>query len=315
MTLRVSSISQHSSWALSAFLTTSWFLYFRGTILVPLKHIGRPAPPSLGHAGSGKQALDFMAIASVDAKYVSDGEIMIGPRHHPDGIASPHVAFADDSQVSAGSQRLREAARKHLIVHANAQPPARDSRLRNLKNYRPDPPALSDERIVHRNSFGREILAKLTVGKGPADLLFPPACILNGIGVDRFVGSPVCLAIRLVISGKIHASGCDPTGDRRFPDRTPGRATVVFELARQADVDGENLAYGSRHELFSFQVRPATGLSGFGSAVVVFVVMTKSLPAPELAAAYGGVPYGLSPMIALATKAVTIPNGTFTSTR
>jgi hypothetical protein len=155
-----------------------------------------------------------MAITGVDAKHISDGKIMIWSFDYPDLISSPHVTLDDYSQVSSGSQRLGEAARKHLIVHPNAQPPARDSRLGNLENYRADPPALSDERIGHVNPFGREIFAKLTVGKRSADLLFPPACVFDGVGVERFIWSPVCLAIRLVVSGKIDTSGCDPTDGR-----------------------------------------------------------------------------------------------------
>src|SRR2546430_10929599 len=62
--------------------------------------------------------------------------------------------------------------------------------------------------------FCREIFAKLTVGKRSADLLFPPARVFDGVGVERFIGSPVRLAIRLVISGKIYTSGCNPTDGR-----------------------------------------------------------------------------------------------------
>jgi nucleotide-binding universal stress UspA family protein len=31
----------------------------------------------------------------------------------------------------------------------------------------------------------------------------PPAYVFHGIGVDRFIGSPLCLSIRLVVSGTI----------------------------------------------------------------------------------------------------------------
>ena len=155
-----------------------------------------------------------MAITGVDTKYISDGEIMIGSFHYADLIFSRHVTLDNYSQVSSGPQRIREAARKHLIAHPNAKPPARYSRLGNLKNYGTDPPALSNERIVHANPLGREIFAKLAVGKRSADLLFPPAGVFDGVGVERFVGSSVCLAIRLVVSGKIYTTGCDPTDGR-----------------------------------------------------------------------------------------------------
>jgi hypothetical protein len=50
----------------------------------------------------------------------------------------------------------------------------------------------------------------------------------------------MCGAVRLVVTGKVHTSDGDPTGDRRFPESTPGGTTAVFELACRADVDGEN---------------------------------------------------------------------------
>src|SRR5262249_17483395 len=96
--------------------------------------------------------------------------------------------------------------------------------------------------------FRCEIFAKLTVSERSANLLFPPPRVLEGVGVDRFIGSPVRLAIRLVISGKIYTLGCDPTDGRGFPDSTLGGTTVVFELAHATDVDGKNLPYGTCHQ-------------------------------------------------------------------
>jgi hypothetical protein len=193
---------------------TSGFSPIRGAALGLLKPISCPPLPALGHLWNRKQQFDFSAITGVDAEYISDAEMMIRSFHHSDLISSPHVTLDDESQVSSGSQRLREAARKHLIVHPNAKPPARDSRLGNLKNCRPDLPTLADERIVHVNPFGREVFAKLTVGKRSADLVFPPPCVFDGVGVERFIGSPMRLAIRLVISGQIYPPGRDPTHDR-----------------------------------------------------------------------------------------------------
>jgi hypothetical protein len=191
-------------------LGTSWFGRIRRSILGLLKEIASPSPPARGHPGNRKQPFDFIAIARVDAKYIADGEIMIGSLHYPDRISGPHIALGDDSEVSPRSQRLGEAAQKHLVVHPSSKPPARDARLGNLKNQGADLPTFSNERIVHVNPFGRKIFANLTVWKRSADLLFPPPCVFDGVCVDYFIGSPVRLAIRLVVSGKIYASGCDP---------------------------------------------------------------------------------------------------------
>src|SRR5215813_70942 len=124
----------------------------------------------------------------VDAKYISDGEIMIGSLDYPDLISGAHIALDDYSQVSPRSQRLCEAPRKHLIVHPNAEPPARYARLGNLKKGGSDLPTLSDERIIHLDPLRREVFAKLTVCKRSAELLFPPSYVFDGVGVDRFIG-------------------------------------------------------------------------------------------------------------------------------
>lgn len=78
---------------------------------------------------------------------------MTGSRDDPDLVASAHTPLDDDSQVSAASHRLGEAARKDRIVHPNPKPPARDPRLGDLKNRRPDLTTLSDERMVHLDAF------------------------------------------------------------------------------------------------------------------------------------------------------------------
>jgi hypothetical protein len=126
---------------------------------------------------------------------------MIGSLDYPDLISGPHIPLDDYSEVSPWAQHLGEVARKHLIVHPDSKPPSRNSRLRNIQNNGSDLPALSDERIVHLDPFRREVLAKLGVCKRSADLLFPPPCVFNRVGVDHLVGPPVCLAIGLVVSG------------------------------------------------------------------------------------------------------------------
>jgi hypothetical protein len=118
-----------------------------------LKQIIRPPPPALRYPGNRKQPLGLIAITGVDAKYISDGEIMIGSLDYPDLVSGAHITLDYYSQVSPGSQRLGETARKHLIVHPHSQPPARYPRLGNLNNSGPDLPTLSDERIVHLDPY------------------------------------------------------------------------------------------------------------------------------------------------------------------
>jgi hypothetical protein len=206
--------------------------------------------------GNHEQPVGFVVITYVDTKHIANGEIVIGSLGDANLITGSHFTLDDDSQVSTRPQCLCEAAWKSLIIHPNSKPPARDARLGNLENRRPDLPMLSDERLVRVDPFRCEVFAKLAGCKRSADLTFPPARVFDGVCVDRFIGPPMGLAIRLVISGKVDTLGRDPSEDRRFPDSAPGRATVVIECAYTADVDGENLSRESRHEPPSFQVRP-----------------------------------------------------------
>src|SRR5262249_694600 len=71
--------------------------------------------------------------------------------------------------------------------------------------------------------------------------------VFHGVGIDRLVGAAVGPAIRLVVAGQVDSAGGNSAGHRGFPDGAPGGTTVVVELARQTDVDGENLASSDCH--------------------------------------------------------------------
>jgi hypothetical protein len=142
--------------------TTSWFGRVRGTIPSLLKQIACPFLPARGHSGNLKQSPESIAVTSVDAKHISDGEIVIRFLDDPNLIPGPDITLDDYSEVSPRSQSVAETAREHLIVHPNAKPSTRYSRLGNLDNNGSDLPTLSDERIVHLNPFCRDILAELT---------------------------------------------------------------------------------------------------------------------------------------------------------
>src|SRR5262249_62216494 len=101
-----------------------------------------------------------------------------------------------------------------LSVHPTPKPPAGSPRLRNLNNRRPDLPTVSDKRIVPLDAFSREVLPNLAVSERSSDLLSPPSHVFDGVCVDRFIGSAVCLAIGLLVSLKIYTPSCDPTGRR-----------------------------------------------------------------------------------------------------
>src|SRR5260370_30675785 len=82
---------------LLAWLAASGFARAQRTAFCPLKKTTRPALPALGHSGNRNQPIGFMAITSVDAEYISNGEIMIGSLDYPDLISGTHITLDDDS--------------------------------------------------------------------------------------------------------------------------------------------------------------------------------------------------------------------------
>jgi hypothetical protein len=102
-------------------------------------------------------------IASVDAKDISDRQIMRRFFYNTDCVARTNVAFNNYSQIGTRAQRLCEATRKELIVHSHSKPPARYAWLGNFENRSANLPTLADKSIVNCDAFGRQVLAELTV--------------------------------------------------------------------------------------------------------------------------------------------------------
>src|SRR2546428_9154676 len=105
-----------------------------------------PSSPTLGQLRNREQPRHLITIARVDAKDISDGEVVIRLLQDSDLVPSAHIALDDDSEIGAGSQRLAEAAGERFVGHPDSQPPARDSRLRNLQEPRAAPPTFASAR-------------------------------------------------------------------------------------------------------------------------------------------------------------------------
>src|SRR6266496_403144 len=249
-----------------------------GRKALPFLKIRRPPLPAVRHPGDREQPGGLMPVMCVDAKDIPDGETLIGFLDNPNLIAGADVTLGDDSQVGAGAHRLGEPAHKLVVVHSHAKPPARDPRLGNFEEGRPDLPTLADERTVHVDPVRREVLAELAVCERSADLLLPPPSVFNGVDVDRFVRTSVRRAIRLIVSGKIDSSGRDPAGGGRPQDGAPDIAPAVFELPGRTDADRQNSSRGKCH----------------GSAPVGFFEQPKNHPiAPARMGAMGSTAYFL----------------------
>jgi hypothetical protein len=196
----------------------------------------RPSPPTLRDARNGKQALDLFSISSVNSKYIPNREIVICSFDYPDLISSADFALNYDAQVGPGPQRFGKSFGKHLIVHPNPEPPARNPRFGYFKYGGSDRPALADGCVVHCDSLGREIFPKLAVLERAAEFIIPPPRVFHCVRVYSFIGTPVRFAIRLIVSFQIHSTSSDPTVHWRFPNSACGRPTVKFKLAHASNI-------------------------------------------------------------------------------
>src|SRR5712692_1040833 len=134
-----------------------------------------PSSPTLGQLRNRKQPRHLITIARIDAKDISDGDVVIRLLHDPDLVSGAHIALDDDSEIGTGSQRLGEAAWKGFVVHPDGEPPTGNSRLGNLENRAPDLPTLADERVVELHPFRGQVLSELAVRDRTADL--PPTSV------------------------------------------------------------------------------------------------------------------------------------------
>jgi hypothetical protein len=62
-----------------------------------LNQVLRPTPPALGQLWNRQQTRYLVAIARIDAKDISDGEVVVGPPHDPDLVSGADIALDDDS--------------------------------------------------------------------------------------------------------------------------------------------------------------------------------------------------------------------------
>src|SRR3990172_9357499 len=201
----------------------------------------RPGPllPVLGQLGDFEKEPGILALAGVDAKDVLDAHAMARAVDHEDGVVRRKNSLPDDPQVGAGPSGSGELPRKRGVLHPHAELPAGRSGLRDLEKRGSNLPALADESARDVDPRGRQVLAERRKREGASELAFPPSNILDGVAVDRFVGTPMDFAVGLVVALEVHAAGSDRSPDGRLPDGAGSELPLKLELARTADVDGK----------------------------------------------------------------------------
>src|SRR5262249_24742237 len=208
---------------------------------------GGPFLPGVGDLRHRDEARGLVAVPHVDPEDVPDGESVVGSTRDDDVVARTDVSFGDDPQVRPRSAGLREQAREELVLHPHSQPPTGDAGLRDFEQGRPDLPALTHQRARDGDPLRGQVLSDPPETQGPSDGLGPPSLILDAVRVDGLVRSTMGAPVRLLVPFQVDAPEPDAPADRGLPDRAPGGAAFVVELADASDVHREDLARDCLH--------------------------------------------------------------------
>src|SRR4051794_1034423 len=159
---------------------------------------------------------------------------------HLDAVAGAELALLEDLEVGAGARGLAEASDEGGILHPQPELEARQPGLDDLQQRRPDAPALAEQRARDVEPLDGEVLAERAGPQVAAELRLPRARLLDGVRVDRLVGTAVHGAVRLVVAVEVHAPPRDAAVDRVFPDGGADRAPAGGDGARAPDVDRQD---------------------------------------------------------------------------
>ena len=146
----------------------------------------------------------------------------------------------DDAQIGAGPPRVREAVDEVAVAHPDPELEARLARLRHLEHRTAHRPAVADRRTGQVDAGGRQVLAERRRAEFLAELLRPPAVVLERVRVDRLVGAAVDAAVGLVVAREVHICREHRPRDGRLEDRGLHRAPVPLHDPRFADVDRDD---------------------------------------------------------------------------
>ncbi len=137
---------------------------------------------------------------------------------------------------------MRHDQRGHpLVAHSDAEAPAGDARLGDLKDGAANPVSVSDADVAVRHSFDREVFTKLTEFEIRAlEEIRPVSIRVELIHHHGTLFAAVSGEIGLTITNEIETTGKHPTLDRAFPDRGPDWLATPGHVARHAHIDRDN---------------------------------------------------------------------------
>ena len=166
-------------------------------------------------------------------------------------IASPAPSSpsATIRRYAPGRDDRAKRLQERRVAHPQAELEAREPRLDDLEQRRPDPPALADERARDVDALGGQVLAERGGAERAAELVLPAPDLLDRVRVDRLVRAAVHGPVGLVVAVEVDAADGDAARDRVLPDRGLDHAPPAVDRARAPDVDADD-ACGHRYSGF-----------------------------------------------------------------
>ena len=161
-----------------------------------------------------------------------------------DLIAGLDVAFLDHTKIEAGPAVLDQQRGHVRLLHANAEPVAGDARLRHLEQGGADPVTIADADLGVGEALDREILAELTGNEvRSTEMLLPVAIGLVLIDEHGPLLAAMTRGITLAVAIDVEPPHLARPLDRRLPDAGMDRPALPGDVARQADIDGQQTCH------------------------------------------------------------------------
>src|SRR6185369_8046857 len=139
----------------------------------------RPVLPRLGKPRRIEKTSRKIVVAVIGPFHHADRHAVARRRDHRDRVTGSDLALPDDPEVGARTGGRGEPPGKARIAHADAELVARDPRLDDLQDRRPDLPRLTDDRRGQIETRRRQVLAERAGPYRVAQLIGPPREILG----------------------------------------------------------------------------------------------------------------------------------------
>ncbi len=224
----------------------------RGALLLPLlEQLPERALPALAERRDAQRALELpgRAVGQVQKPVdVGDGDLLLTRFDPGDLVARLHQPLLEHAQVEPGPVAGHEQRWHRRLLHADAHPEARDAWLGDLEERLADPVAVAYADLVVGEPLDGEVLAELAVAEVvSAELALPVAVGLDLVDEHGAVLAAVSRAVSLVVAVDVDPPDHARPLDGVLPDGRADGLPLPGDLARQSDVDREQLSHDCVH--------------------------------------------------------------------